>query len=101
MTYALSESFRPTGAATSYNGDLLILERRFTLRNGVASRIRCINSSQIEPAAAINAALVAELRAPIVTKNFENIAVRNNKYSNILIYTSSRTITSHSREEPY
>ncbi len=89
MTYALDGGFRPTGAATLPNGDVLVLERRFTLRNGIAGRIRRIDGTRIEPAADLTSILLAEFRDPIVTDNFEGIAVRKGQDGNIMIYIVS------------
>ncbi len=89
MTYTLNGGFRPSGAVTLSDGDILVLERRFTLRDGVAGRIRRINSANIEPAATLNPTLVAEFRDPVVTDNFEGIAVRSGSNQNTLVYIVS------------
>ena len=49
--YQRSGQFYPTGAATLPNGDVLVLERRFTWVGGVASRIVRISGSEIRPGA--------------------------------------------------
>ena len=89
MTYALKGGFRPTGAATLAKGDVLVLERRFTLRDGVAGRIRRINSTDIVPGEHLNPDLVAEFRDPVTVDNFEGIAVRQGPRSVTLIYIVS------------
>ena len=89
MTYALEGRFRPTGAATVANGDVLVLERRFTLRDGIAGRIRRIYRADILPGADLNPDLVAEFRAPVAVDNFEGIAVRQGPRGETLIYIIS------------
>ena len=89
MTYALKGGFRPTGAATLAKGDVLVLERRFTLRDGVAGRIRRINSTDIVPGEHLNPDLVAEFRDPVAVDNFEGIAVRQGPRGETLIYIVS------------
>ena len=89
MTYALEDGFRPTGAATLARGDVLVLERRFTLRDGVAGRIRRIHQNDIVPGADLNPDLIAELRDPLSVDNFEGIAVRQGPLGETLIYIVS------------
>lgn len=89
MTYALEGGFRPTGAATLAKGDVLVLERRFTLRDGVAGRIRRIHRADIVPGADLNPDTVAEFRAPVAVDNFEGIAVRQGPRGETLIYIVS------------
>ena len=66
-----------------------MLERRFTLRDGVAVRIRRINRADILPGADLDPDLVAEFRAPIAVDNFEGIAVRQGPRGATLIYIIS------------
>ena len=89
MTYALEGGFRPTGAATLASGDVLVLERRFTLRTGVAGRIRQLSASSIKPGADLQPKTVAEFRAPLAVDNFEGIAVRRTSDGRTLIYIVS------------
>ena len=90
MTYTLDDGFRPRGAATlSTEDDILILERRLTLNDGVATRIRFIDSSHIMPAAEIVSTMVAEFRAPIKTGGFEGIAVRMGIDDSVIVYIIS------------
>jgi len=76
MTYANADDFKVTGAATLPDGDVLLLERRFTLRDGVAVRIRRLKGETIQPAARLRAEMIAELRPPLNVDNFEGIDIR-------------------------
>ena len=89
MTYLLDSGFHPSGAATIINGDVLVLERRFTLRNGIAARIRRINAVNIQPGAELRSKLIAEFRDPMTTDNFEGIATRQNQKGQTIIYIIS------------
>lgn len=76
MTYKTKDGFRPTGAATLPGGDVLVLERYFTVRDGVRIRIRRIAAADIQAGAALEARLVADLNPPLSVDNFEGIEVR-------------------------
>ena len=89
MTYVLDSGFHPSGAATLPNGDVLVLERRFTLRDGVAARIRRITGISIQPGAELSSELLAEFRNPVTTDNFEGIAIRQNQKGQTMVYIIS------------
>lgn len=89
MTYATTGGFRPTGAATLPNGDVLVLERRFTLRTGVAARVRRLAAAQIMAGAHLVARDVAEFRPPLSVDNFEGIAVRPGPDGRVWVYIVS------------
>jgi len=89
MTYATTGGFRPTGAATLPDGDVLVLERRFTLRSGVAARVRRVKADTIEPGAHLQPSDVAELRPPMNVDNFEGIAVRSSADGRVWVYIVS------------
>ena len=55
----------------------------------VASRIRRIDGSHTMSAAELVSTLVAEFRDPIITENFEGIAVREGRNGNAIVYIIS------------
>jgi hypothetical protein len=67
--------FVPTGAAQLPDGDLLLLERRFSILGGLATRLRRIPLATIQPGALLEGTEIAELRAPLSLDNFEGVAV--------------------------
>ena len=67
--------FRPTGAALLPGGDVLLLERRFTLLGGVGIRLRQIPAAALTPGAVLTGTEIAELRLPLTVDNFEGLAV--------------------------
>jgi len=76
LRYRRFGQFVPTGAATLGNGDLLILERRFTWLGGFASRIVRIRRGDIRAGATLDGMEVARIERPLTIENFEGIAVR-------------------------
>lgn len=75
LTLKPSGLFVPTGAALLPSGDVILLERRFTLLGGVGSRLSRIPLTALRPGAVLESAEIAELRAPLTLDNFEGIAV--------------------------
>ncbi len=76
MTYRTHDGFRPTGAATLPGGDVLVLERYFTVRDGVRIRIRRLSAEMIEAGVTLDAHLIVDLAPPLSIDNFEGIEVR-------------------------
>jgi len=66
--------FRPTGAALLPSGDVLLLERRFTLLGGLGARVSRIAAAAIRPGATLQAETLAELGPPLTLDNFEGVA---------------------------
>ncbi len=75
LRYRLSDGFRPTGAATHPNGDVYVLERFYSLLQGVAVRIGRLNEGEIKAGAELRAIPVAEIRPPLNLDNFEGIDI--------------------------
>lgn len=67
--------FKPTGAARLPDGDILLLERRFTLLGGLGMRLRRIAAETVRPGAVLEGEEIAELRPPLTVDNFEGVAV--------------------------
>lgn len=67
--------FYPTGAAQLPDGDILLLERRFTLLGGLSVRLSRIPLAAIQPGALLEGREIAELRPPLTLDNFEGVAV--------------------------
>ncbi|WP_193368580.1 esterase-like activity of phytase family protein [Pelagibius marinus] len=67
--------FYPTGAAQLPSGDVILLERRFTLLGGLSARLRRIPLAAIQPGALLDGLEIAELRPPLTLDNFEGVAV--------------------------
>ena len=89
LTYATRDGFSPTGAATLPGGDVVVVERRFTLRGGVAVRLVRIDSATIRPGARLEGRVLAEIRPPLTVDNFEGVDARRGPDGETLIYVVS------------
>ena len=90
LTYVLSDGFVVTDLATLPEGDVLALERRYTMRIGVAARVRRIAAGAIAPGAELAGEMIAELRPPLVLDNMEGISARrDSSLGRTLIYMIS------------
>jgi hypothetical protein len=67
--------FRPTGAALLPDGDVLLLERRYTILGGPGARLSRIPLEGIHPGARLRGKEIAEIRPPLTVDNFEGVAV--------------------------
>jgi hypothetical protein len=86
VTYAGGEAFKPTGAATLANGDVVVIERRFPL---VAARVRLLPADSIQPGAVLQARELARLEGSLTVDNFEGIDVGEGPNGETLIYLVS------------
>ena len=97
LRYARTGKLSPVGAATvppgAGAGDVLVIERHWSLLAGTRVRIARLGAAHLARAAASGAMLVAEeiarLEAPLTTDNFEGIAVRRAADGTTLVYLIS------------
>ncbi len=89
LRYRRHGTFRPTGAATLPGGDLLIVERRFNIIDGVAVRLRRIAAARIVPGALLEGEVIASLAPPLTVDNFEGVAARRAAGGETLVYLVS------------
>ena len=90
LTYALNDGFVVTDLTTLPDGNVLALERRYTMRIGVAARVRRIAARAIAPGAELAGELLAEFRPPFAVDNMEGISARRDPASGkTLIYLIS------------
>jgi hypothetical protein len=87
--YERTGLFQPTGAAVLPDGDLLVLERRFTYIGGVASRLARVSGADLKPGRVIGSIELARLEPPLLVENFEGIGVRRDSAGRTLIYLVS------------
>lgn len=71
------DGFLPVDAAVLPDGDLLILERRFSVLapTRLSSRILRVRADSVKAGALLEGTLLVELTAPLVSENFEGLAV--------------------------
>ena len=87
--YERTGLFQPTGATVLPDGDLLVLERRFTYIGGVASRLTRIASADLKPGNLVRSRELARLEPPLIVENFEGVDVRRDGQGRTLIYLVS------------
>jgi hypothetical protein len=87
--YKRTEPFDVTDAKRLPNGDMLVLERRFSLLGGVGARLCVIAGATIRPGAKLDCRTLAELQPPQSIDNMEGLAVRRNERGETLVYMIS------------
>jgi hypothetical protein len=88
LAYAASEGFVPTGA-DALDGTVYVVERRFSLLGGFASRILRFPARDATPGARLVPQTLAVLREPLVAENFEAIAARRAPDGGVLLYLAA------------
>lgn len=75
LSAAATGIFKPTDLASLPNGDVLLLERRFTPIGGLAGRISLITADQIAGGKRLQGRELALLQPPLTVDNYEALAV--------------------------
>jgi len=81
--------YLPTGATVLPWGDVLVLERRFSLLGGLGIQIRRIPLADIKPGATLEGEVLAELGPPMIYDNMEGIAAQAEPGGGVRIYVIS------------
>ena len=89
LSYPKHGPFKPTGAARLPDGDVIVLERRFTLLGGLSARLVRLEAVAIQPGATLEGREIAEIRPPLTVDNMEGIAARRDDLGRTLIYLVS------------
>jgi len=87
--YNRSTQFRPTGAARLPDGDILVLERRFTLIGGVAALIKRVPQELIGFDARLEGTELVRILSPLTIDNMEGLAARRDNTGRTVIYLIS------------
>lgn len=69
--------FKPTDMVALPAGDVLLLERRYTISGGPGARVSLIRANDIKPSTTLRSETLAELALPMSVDNFEGLAVRS------------------------
>jgi hypothetical protein len=75
LAFQGSNNFLPTDAVALRNGDVLVLQRRFTWIGGVAARLGLVRAAAIVPGAVLDSEILAEWSPPLAVDNMEGIDV--------------------------
>lgn len=77
VTYRLHDGYLPTDAAALPDGDVIVLERRYTPLDGSRARLRRIPAAALAgtPSTALDPPAIATLEPPMTVDNFEGLAI--------------------------
>ncbi len=89
LAYRPARDFHPTALALLPDGDVLVLERRFTVVAGPGARLVRVARAAIAPGAVVSGRELGRLEAPLAVDNFEGLAVRRDALGRTLIYLVS------------
>ncbi|MCR6632075.1 MAG: esterase-like activity of phytase family protein [Magnetospirillum sp.] len=89
LSYRRTGLFRPTSAAVLPNGDVLVLERSFTLVGGVASRLVRLKAADLRPGAVLEGTELFALRPPLLVDNYEGLTVQKRRDGRLVAYILS------------
>lgn len=78
-----------TDMALLPDGDVLTLERRFSVLGGIGMQMRRIPGADIQPGALLDGPIIATAAAPFPIDNMEGLDVRVNDTGEILVYMIS------------
>jgi len=81
--------FAPSDATVLPDGDLLVLERRFTFIGGFAARLSRVKAAALRPGTTVTGDELAVLAPPLQLDNFEGVAARTGPRGETLIYLVS------------
>ena len=81
--------FRPTAIATLPDGDFVVLERAYSLWQGVRIRVMRIRGGQIAPGASVVGEELAKLASPNAVDNFEGVATGRGSRGETLLWLLS------------
>lgn len=89
LAYVPGPDFKPTGAARLPDGDILVLERRFSRLSVPGARIVRVRADMIKPGVRIVGEELARIEPPLSFDNFEGIATRIGPEGEVFIYVMS------------
>jgi hypothetical protein len=89
LRYGRTGLFRPTGAVTLPDGDVLVTERRFTWLGGMALRLVRLPAAAIRPGALLEGRQVFVLEPPLLVDNFEAVSVHARADGRVVAYILS------------
>jgi hypothetical protein len=89
LAWTRTPPYRPTDATVLPDGDLLVLERRYTAARGPGMRLSVVAAEAIMPGAHLAGAELAAIGMPRSVDNFEGVAARAAPGGGTLIYILS------------
>lgn len=89
LSYATTGRFHPTDATTLPDCNVVVLERSFSLSEGVRSRVALVPAKTIRPGAVLRGDELAVIAPPLSVDNMEGISARRGENGEMLIYLVS------------
>jgi len=89
MAYVPTGQFKPTDLTQLPDGDLLVLERRYTMVGGVAARLQRLPLAAVRPGARLEGRELAQLIPPVNVDNMEALATVRGSDGSTLVYLLS------------
>lgn len=89
LFFATTRNFNPTSLATLPGGDVMVLERSYSVLAGPAARLSWIDAASIVPGALLTSTEIARISPPLTVDNFEGLAVRRGDDGRLMIYLIS------------
>ena len=88
LAYRQTAQFVPTDATLLPDGNVLVLERRFSWIGGLGARLTQLSSATVAPNARLVSELIADFSAPLSVDNMEGLAVAS-RNGETLVYILS------------
>lgn len=88
FSYRTLDGFSPTDLATLPGGDVLVLERKFSIMN-MKAKIRRLAGAELEPGRTLAGEEIADIAHPLTVDNFEGLAARSGANGSTLLYIVS------------
>ncbi len=76
LNYVRTPGYYPTDATLMPDGNVVVLERKYTVSNGFSVRVMVVPRRSIAPGRTVKGRLILHLTAPMTVDNFEGIATR-------------------------
>jgi hypothetical protein len=76
LAYLPAQGFRVTDCAALKNGDVLVLERRYVPFGVLSARLTIVDGKTVKPGAKLTGRELLKIAQPLVTENFEGLAVQ-------------------------
>lgn len=89
FTYLAAPGYRPTDATVLPDGDLLVLERYFSLFGGLAGRIVRVPVASVVAGARVSGELLRELAPPLPVSNYEGLSAVRTADGETLVFVVS------------
>ncbi len=89
LTYPALGGFEPSGAARLPDGDLVILERGFSLLGGLAARLMRLDPAQLAAGGPLAPRELGQFQPPLTLDNFEAVDSRQGPAGETLVYLLS------------